>query len=185
MSSWSGLERREYGRRDSSRWPRGTLCRRSPDRYSSLADSDHGVCLFIFYDFMIMQVIITTANRSLETLFELWSSRNSFQITKYFSLPFQFKIKPIFMFLNFVYDYRSFTTSYFAVFQNLLVNFFGSQQFLSYLILKDFTEHKISLLFHKSSPLVHIANQINSVHISSSYFCNIQFNNKFAAIYIK
>jgi hypothetical protein len=48
-SSGSGLEIREYGRRDPSRWPRGTLYPQtlaltSPTikgRYSSLADLGH------------------------------------------------------------------------------------------------------------------------------------------------
>jgi hypothetical protein len=47
----SGLESREYRRRDPSRWPDGTLhpqklALNSPTsggRYSSLADSGHGV----------------------------------------------------------------------------------------------------------------------------------------------
>jgi hypothetical protein len=56
ISSGSGLEIRKYGLRDPSHWPRVTLYlkkigtnfadkRRSPDRYSLLADSGHEVDL--------------------------------------------------------------------------------------------------------------------------------------------
>jgi hypothetical protein len=54
----SGLENRDYGRKDPSRRPRGTCIRKIVDtnfadkrrllgRHSSHADSDHGVCCFV------------------------------------------------------------------------------------------------------------------------------------------
>jgi hypothetical protein len=55
-NSGSGLETREYGRRNPSRWSRGNLSpqklalnfadKRSLGRYSSFVDSGHRVCLF-------------------------------------------------------------------------------------------------------------------------------------------
>jgi hypothetical protein len=58
-NSSGSLESREYGRRDSSRWPRGILYpqnvginfvdkRRSLGRYSSLADWGYEVLFFIY-----------------------------------------------------------------------------------------------------------------------------------------
>jgi hypothetical protein len=67
-SSGFGLESRECGRRDSSRWPRGTLYpqkvgkRRSLGRYSSLADWGHGVFL------QVSKCVLTVKNKILTML---------------------------------------------------------------------------------------------------------------------
>jgi hypothetical protein len=51
----TGLENRDYNRRDPSRWPRGTLYPQklaltsSPGRYSSLEDLGHGIFLYSLY----------------------------------------------------------------------------------------------------------------------------------------
>jgi hypothetical protein len=69
-SSGSGLESREYGHRDSSRWPRGTLYPqrvgisfvdkwRSLGRYSSLADWGQGVIIIIIIIIIIISISIS------------------------------------------------------------------------------------------------------------------------------
>jgi hypothetical protein len=89
-SSGSGLENREYGRRDPSRWPRGTLYpqnlaltsskkRRSLGRYSSLADSDHGVffvirIVFVFRGVTPKCINVLIHRNALIHLFVSWSA---------------------------------------------------------------------------------------------------------------